>query len=392
MENHSFDDHLGMLGRGDGFRVDAQGVPLDANPDGKGGIVRAFRMPSTCQLERAPGQNWVASHTAWNNGRNDGFVKASGPVAMGYWDEADIPFYYALSRTFPLCDRYFCSVLAQTYPNRRFLVAGTASGIVSTSGAALSVPPPANGTIFDRLHAHGISWKNYYTDLPGTAVVLKTGTDYPNNLVKIDQFYADAASGSLPFLSFVDPNFDHGSEENSGDIRVGEAFVAKVVNAVMHSPAWPKTVLIWTYDEHGGYYDHVAPPPAIKPDGIKPGVDVPGITGAYDRYGFRVPTVIVSPYAKKDYVSHVVHDHTSILKLVETKWNLGALTYRDANADDLLDSLDLGAPPAFAEPPTLPAAGKQGTCAPGRPGGSIPPPSATVPASQSSSLRIGATA
>src|SRR5262245_47334304 len=392
MENHSYDDHLGMLDRGDGFRLDAAGRPLDANPDGNGSLLRAFHMPSTCQLERAPGQSWPQSHSAWNNGRNDGFVKASGPVAMAYWDENDIPFYYALARTFPLCDRYFCSTLSQTYPNRRFLMAGTAAGIVSTTAAGLSAPPPPNGTILDRLHAHGISFKNYYTDLPGTAVVLKTASDYPQSLVKIDEFYKDAASGSLPSLSYVDPNFDHGSEENDGDIRLGEAFVAKVVDAVMQSPAWPKTVLIWTYDEHGGYYDHVAPPPAIKPDNIKPGVDVPGITGAYDRYGFRVPTVIVSPFARKNYVSHLVHDHTSILKLIETKWNLGALTYRDANADDLLDSLDLQGPPAFADPPSLPAAGAQGTCAPGRPGGPIPPADATVPASQSSSLRIGATA
>src|SRR6476660_6787337 len=138
---------------------------------------------------------------------------------------------------FPLCDRYFCSALAQTYPNRRFLIAGTAAGIVSTSGAALNAPAPPNGTILDRLHAHDISWRNYYTDLPGTGVVLKTVSDYPKNLVHIEQFYEDAASGSLPFLSFVDPNFDHGSEENSGDIRVGEAFAAQAISAVLQSPA-----------------------------------------------------------------------------------------------------------------------------------------------------------
>ena len=117
-------------------------------------------------------------------------------------------------------------------------------------------------------------------------------------------------------------------------------------------------MLIYTYDEHGGYYDHVPPPPAVKPDNIPPGADEPGITGAYDRYGFRVPTVDRVAVREANYVSHQVHDHTSILKLIETKWNLGALTYRDANADDLLDSLDLVGPPAFAEPPTLPAPGQ----------------------------------
>jgi phospholipase C len=361
-------------------------------PDGR--LVQAFHMPSTCQLNSKPGQNWVASHTSYAGGRNDGFVKASGPVAMGYWDETDIPFYYGLARAFPLCDRYFCSTLAQTYPNRRFLIAGTASGIVTTNISNITKFEPPNGTIFDRLHAHGISWRDYSTDLPGVAVIAKTASSYGKNLSPIAQFHADAAAGTLPALSFVDPRFatDPGeSEENNDDISYGENFVAKVVNSVFNSPNWKNTVLIYTYDEHGGYYDHVPPPPALKPDNIPPGADSPGITGAYDRYGFRVPTVIVSPFAKKDYISHQVHDHTSILKLIETKWNLGALTYRDANASNLLDSLDLVGPPAFAEPPTLPAPHKTGTCTPGSPG-PIPTPGAVVPASRASSLRIGATA
>ena len=101
MENHSFDARFGMLGRGDGFKLDGSGKPLDANPMPNGKLLRAFHMPSTCQLRGAPGQNWVASHTSYGGGRNDGFVKASGPVAMGYWDETDIPFYYGLARSFP---------------------------------------------------------------------------------------------------------------------------------------------------------------------------------------------------------------------------------------------------------------------------------------------------
>jgi phospholipase C len=398
MENHSFDGRFGMLGRGDGFKLDGAGKPIDANPMADGRFVQAFHMPSTCQLNGAPGQNWVASHASFNNGRNDGFVKASGPVAMGYWDETDIPFYYGLARTFPLCDRYFCSTLAQTYPNRRFLIAGTASGVVSTSTSNLDKYAPANGTILDRLHAHGISWRNYATDLPGTYAILGNAKYGATNVSTIDRFYKDAAAGSLPSVSYVDPRFGGDnthpgeSEEDNDDISYGEHFVSRVVNAVLHSPNWKNTVLVYTYDEGGGYYDHVPPPPAIKPDNIPPGADVKGITGAYDRYGFRVPTVIVSPFAKRDYVSSQVHDHTSIMKLIETKWNLGALTYRDANASNLLDSLDLEGPPAFLEPPTLPAPGKEGLCTPGNAGGPIPPADAIVPASGASSLRIGATA
>jgi phospholipase C len=396
MENHSFDARFGMLGRGDGFELDGAGRPIDANPMPDGRLVRAFPMPSTCQLRALPGQDWVRSHTSFANGRNDGFVKASGPVSMGYWDGASIPFYYALARQFPLCDRYFCSTLAQTYPNRRFVIAGTASGVVSTDISNVTKFAPANGTIFDRLHAHGITWRDYASDLPGVAVIANTANTYGKNLAPIAQFHTDAAAGTLPSVSFVDPRFETDpaeSEENPDDISYGENFVAKVVNSVLHSPNWKSTVLVYTYDEHGGYYDHVAPPPAVKPDNIPPGIDVDKpIVGAYDRYGFRVPTVIVSPFAKRNYVSHQVHDHTSILKLIETKWNLGALTYRDANASNLLDSLDLEGPPAFADPPSLPAPHKAGLCKPGTPGGPIPPASAVVAKSQASSLRIGATA
>ena len=269
---------------------------------------------------------------------------------------------------------------------------------MTTDTSNLAKFPPANGTILDRLSAHGISWHDYATDLPGVDVILGNAAKFPKNITTIDNFYKDAAAGSLPSVSFVDPRFGGNaanpdeSEEDPDDIAYGENFVSRVVNAVFHSPNWKNTVLIYTYDEHGGYYDHVPPPAAIKPDNIPPGADKPGITGAYDRYGFRVPTVIVSPFAKRNYISSVVHDHTSILKLIETKWNLGALTYRDANADNLLDSLDLVGPPAFAEPPTLPAPGKLDTCTPGSAGGPIPPAGAIVAASRASSLRIGATA
>jgi phospholipase C len=142
---------------------------------------------------------------------------------------------------------------------------------------------------------------------------------------------------------------------------------------------WEKSMLIWTYDEHGGYFDHVPPPPAVTPDAVAPEITVPpDQPGRYDRYGFRVPMGMVSPYAKPDYVSHVVSDHTSILKLVETKWNLPALTRRDANASNLLDMIDLKAPPAFRHPPALPAAAnpslRAGCTVSGA--GVIPPPSA----------------
>ena len=375
MENHSFDNYLGTLGRGDGLELNRHGRPSAVNRDRDGRRVRAFRMPSTCQLDRLPSNAWNASHISLGaDGRNDGFVRGSGPVAMGYWTEDDVPFYHSLARTFPVCDRWFASCLAQTYPNRKFLMAGTASGQISTDLAEVGKAPPPNGTIFERLNAHGISWRNYATNLPQVALFPPVWTGNPSSVLAVDHFFADAAAGTLPSFSLVDPDFlGDGSEENNADVRVGEEFAQRVIRAVMEGPGWPRTMLIWTYDEGGGYYDHVPPPRVIAPDStlpmIDPSLDQPG---GYDQYGFRVPAVIVSPYARRRYVSSVVHDHTSVLKLVETKWNLPALTYRDANASNLLDSLDLDdARPNFLAPPLLAAAPGRSTCVEGSPG-SIP--------------------
>ena len=381
MENHSYDSYLGMLGRGDGFTLGSGRRPTHANADTNGDLVHSFAMPNACQTDHGPSQSWNASHRSFNAGRNDGFVRASGPVAMGYWTAETIPFYYSLAKTFPLCDRWFSSCLAQTYPNRRFLMAGTAYGNVSTDVKDIIAPEPANGTIFEQLNAHGISWRNYYTDLPTTGLFKSIVDNDRDKLVPIAQYYTDAAAGSLPGVCLVEPNFSHESEEDPQDIQTGEAFASRVVQAAMHGPGWDKTMLIWNYDEGGGYYDHVPPPRAIKPDDIPPQIQVPpDEPGAYDRYGFRVPAVIVSPFARRDYVSHVVHDHTSILKLIETKWNLPALTFRDANADNLLDALDLRARPAFRTPPTLAAPGlssNPSACLPGQ-AGVIPPPGAVT--------------
>ena len=381
MENHSFDNYLGMLPRrglraADGFDFDRTGNPTAINSTADGHQVRAFRMPSYCQQESEPRQDWNGTKIEVNGGQMDGFVRASGDVAMGYWDEDDIPFYYSLAKTFPLANRWFASAPCQTYPNRRFLQAATAYGLVSTTTPGPNDPPPPNGTIFDRLNTYGLSWTNYFTDLPQTAIIPATVKGNPTHYAPIGQFYADCAAGSLPAFSLVDPDFGIADvagglvpgqpvptvvraqgqdEENPQNIRYGEQFVAQVVNAVMSSPAWPSTLLLWVYDEHGGYYDHVPPPRAIAPDAIAPQLQPGDIPGGYDSYGLRVPAVVVSPWARRGHVSGVVHDHTSVLAFVERKWNLPALTYRDANAAPMLDFLDFRRP-AFLAPPTLAAA------------------------------------
>jgi phospholipase C len=413
-ENHSFDNYLGMLPvcgqpKADGFTFNKKEEPVNWNPlDGE----RMYVYPQSGAIgaQDTGSQNWNDSHVQMNGGAMDGFAR-TGPGSMGYYTQDDLPFYYSLANTFTLANRWFCSAPAQTYPNRRFYMAGTASGIVSTDTGNIGVYP-ANGTIWDRLSQHRIPWKNYFSDLPTTAVIFDTITRYPLNLARIEEFYVDAALGTLPAVSLVDsnmgalqgevptiigglpkpvPTFATGpdqilsttceSEENPEDVQLGEAFVSRIVQAVMSGPAWRRTLLIWLYDEHGGYYDHVAPPPAPLPDLTKPLIGPHDQPGGYNRYGMRVPAVVVSPYARRHDVTNVVHDHTSVLATISQQWNLPALTFRDANAISVMDFLDTSVM-SFAEPPTLAAAANPlPGLVQGYAGQPIPPaPAATIPA------------
>jgi len=378
MENHSFDNILGLIGRGDGFTIGPDGHPTATNPDGNGNLVHAFHMPTECQTNGV-GNDWKVTHEAYDGGSCQGFVTSTSAEAMGYFTKEDLPFTCGMASTFPIADRYFTSAMVQTDPNRRYLIAGTSLGLVDDK-----FPPglPPNGVIFEEFDKHGITWKDYYTSLPTLGVFLELLEDkaLSRGLAKIDQFYIDAAAGTLPSFCLVEPDYGHQSEENPQDIQFGDQFVGKVVDAVMSSPNWPTTMLIWTYDEHGGYYDHVPPPAAVPPDDVPPVLQPGDPPGGFDRYGFRVPSGVVSPFAKEDHVSHTVYDHTSILKTVEEKWNLPALTRRDANANSLFDMLDLHKKPAFLEPPSLPAPAdpttKAGCLSTGA--GTIPPPSAVT--------------
>ena len=427
MENHSYDNYLGTLGRGEGLAPGPDGAPAASNPRVDGSPVRAHPFHSTIGVERVPTQTWNVSHLQFNDGRNDGFVNsierfvpgADPSVPMGYWTERDLPFYHGLARTFPLADHWFCSCLGPTFPNRRFMIAGTANGLIDDLPWDL-VDYPAAGTIFDLLTRQDISWFNYHNVRPLGRVISRllgtrgltlarrfaslgrlfpalvhaergnksfTADLYPlglagcvRHLRTTRQFLAAADAGTLPGFCIVDPDYGDTSEENPQDIRNGEGFAAEIINRVMHGKGWADTLLIWTYDEHGGYYDHVPPPPAEPPDDVlgrdlvlswpswflallKPFLG-PALTElrntdagprTFDRLGFRVPAVIVSPYARPDHVTSTVYDHTSILKLIEQKWNLPALTRRDADAASPLDALDLEGPPAFLTPPDLPA-------------------------------------
>jgi phospholipase C len=380
MENHSFDNMLGMLGRGDGFPRNAKGKPMAACPDGKGNLVHAFHMPSDCQTDGV-GNDWNVAHGSYANGTNQGFVEASSGESMGYFLGSDMPFTWGLASTFPIADRWFCSLLGQTDPNRRYLISGTSLGLVSDSFPS-ALPP--NGTIFNSFNKYNISWRDYYSNVPSIGVYLPLlGQPAINeNIVKIDQFFTDAASGSLPQFSLLEPNYSVQSEENPQDVQYGDQFLSDVVNAVLTGPQWSKTLMIWNYDEWGGWYDHVPPPAAVTPDDVPPDLPPGSLPGTFARLGFRVPAGVISPYARKDFVSHTVYDHTSVLKTVEKKWNLPALTRRDANAADVFSMLDFKAKPHFLRPPVLPApanpVGSFGCLTTGP--GQIPPPSAVTPA------------
>lgn len=354
-ENHTYDNYFGMFERGDGFTLGPDGLPLNSNPDEAGNPVRAHHLSLPLNPPFGLSQTWDSSHLQWNGGAMDGFVRTThSHNPMGYLQESDLPWYYSVARTFGIGDRYFASCLAQTFPNRRFLQAATADGLVSTTLPSPFVKLPPSGIIWEQLDHHAIGWKNYFSELPEVALWPRNLLRYHSHLSPMDHFYRDCRGGTLPPVSLITTEFIVASEGETQDDQIGEAFSASVLDAVMAGPQWAHAMVIIVFDEGGGFYDHVPPPPAVPPDDVPPDIHVPpDQPGGYDRYGFRVPCLVASPYSKAGHVSSVVYDHTSILATIEHKWNLPALTRRDANANPLVDFLDLSSPPAFATPPKL---------------------------------------
>ena len=389
MENQSYDSVLGMLTkpgtnipRGDGlkWKGSPQNRPTNSNPTSlakNAPRLRSFPMPTTAQMDSYPWQTWDATFTQFlgsptatsipkkASDLNQGFVVSqSGPISMGYFTPEQLPFINSMAQTFPIADRWFASAPAQTYPNRMFMMAGTSLGLTTTTLPAQDFMPP-KGTIFQALDRHHIPWKNYHCGSIfgassliwlGQIVGPKASFVFGNGLAPIEDFFTDCANGTLPSVSMVDPNFDFSSGENSQDLQHADAFMHDVVNAVMSGPGWKDTMLVWTFDEHGGYYDHVPPVKLGRPDNSTPSSQLwdgnPTIP-SFDWSGMRVPSGVVSPYAKPNYVSSKIFDHTSILKLICQKWNLPPFTVRDKKANSPLDMIDLRKTPHFLTPPTL---------------------------------------
>jgi phospholipase C len=363
-ENRSFDHYFHRLSRS---KRGVEAVPKDAsNPDPLGGpAIPPTHDGRLCEVADL-NHSWNGTHRSWNGGAMDGFTAQnqnaadpSGARTMHYYTKRDIPFYYKLYTTFPTSDRHFSSVLGPTYPNRHYLLAATSFGHIRNDF-------PADGTqfsqrtIFETLDEAGISWKIYDAQIAFAFLYAYVRNERPDAVHPIADYYADAAAGTLPQVAFIDPIFlgDENTESDEhppANVQVGQAFVKSVVDALFASPNWPRSALFITYDEHGGFWDHVPPPPACAPDDIPPMLNPGDVVADFDRYGIRVPFVAVSPYAKRRYVSHTPTDQTSVLRFIETRFELPALTRRDANADPLLDLFDFSRP-SFPRPPRLPKA------------------------------------
>jgi len=323
-ENHAFDNYFGTY-------PGADGIPPNVTvPNGHGGVIAPHWLNSTW--------TWDVPHSreamlqSYNGGKNDGFAIAAeswipglGEVAMGYYDYHEVGAYWSLAENYTLADRYFQSMFGPTIPNRLYSFAGQAGGLTSNAIKLSGVDFP---TIFDQLEAHQISWKYYtsvgsnYTPLPEELPHIRASHRMVSKVVPLDQLLCDVASGNLPPVAYVDPEADLGiSEHPPGNVVAGAAWTVQTVRAIQASSAWPSTAILLTWDESGGFYDHV-PPPQVDEWG----------------YGFRVPMVIISPFAKRGWVNHQVMDHTSIVKFIADNWGLSYLTDREAKAGNLTTS------------------------------------------------------
>jgi len=356
-ENRSFDHYFGHL-HAKGLEQEPKSA---SNPNPLGGApIKAFHTKPTCEVSDLD-HSWNGTHRSWNGGAMDGFTAvnvdpkdANGSRTMGYHTAKELPLYYKLYKTFAIGDRYFSSLLSQTFPNRFYLLAGTSFGHIRND---IPTDPAefSQRSVFNLLDEAGITWKVYYSQIPFAYTFAYARVTRAANLVPVAQYFTDAQNGTLPQVSFVDPIFVgtrnvENDEHPPANVQVGQEFAGRVISALTTSPQWPHSALFVTYDEHGGFYDHVPPPPACIPDGIPPMLQSGDVPGAFDRYGVRVPAVVISPYARKRFVSHVVHDHTSILRFIETRFDMPALTRRDANADPMLEFFDFSKV-SFKRPP-----------------------------------------
>jgi phospholipase C len=351
-ENHTFDNYFGTYPGADGF-PEGLCIPVDPFDPTVVDCVEPFH------LGDQPIQDLDHSRRTFrlqfNEGRMDGFIHAldernqDGALALGYYDDSDLPYYWNLANEYVLFDRFFSSAAAGSFMNHVFWVS-------ASPGAGRDRPTldglPDMPTIFDRLEERGISWKYYiqkydpevnYKDLVEGAprppqvewvplLSMDRYLDDPDlfsRIADLDDYYDDLRGGTLPAVSFI--KIIGASEHPPGNLLAGQRATRVLIQALMQSDAWPHSAFILTYDDWGGWYDHV-PPPQVDEYG----------------YGFRVPTLLVSPYAPAGRVDSTTLDYTSILKFIELNWDLEPLTTRDALANSIGVGFDFSQPPRTA--------------------------------------------
>jgi phospholipase C len=367
MENRSFDHFLQDLPQEGWTDIDV--APSGATNPGIDGTPVPFTHGTGTQLCFADtNHTWDGTHQEINNGAMNGFAVAndgthedpmlgppgflSGARAMTYYTKTDLPFLYWAAQNFAIGDRYFASVPGPTFPNREYLYAGTSFGETTTSLSYL--PPNVTFTVLDLLDVKGVPWQAFTDGLLPTLDLFVSDPNFDSYATRVGtytQFTDAAAAGALAPVVFLDPDltaegYDGDDQHPPAVMQVGEAWLAGVLKSLLASPQWPHLAMFLLWDEHGGLYDHVPPPPACPPDSIQPILSTAGGTyGGFDQYGVRLPFVVLSPYAKPHYVSHNVFDHTSVLRFIEARFGLPAMTKRDANALAPWDLFDFSSPP-----------------------------------------------
>jgi phospholipase C len=384
-------------------------VPADCTIDSASPQVSSFQLTTQCVENPSPA--WNESHADWNRANplsatalldgyvwttahdsrnmNPRFYDTDGKRAMGYYDSTDLNYYYFMASEFATSDRWFSPVMSRTGPNREYLIAATSQGDAYPIGSDSHDQSLLTATtIFQELEAAGISWKIYVntkntscasSPTPQCLLTLSyvqnfqwghsIPTSYPQNLATMTQYSSDVQNGTLPQVAIIEPASaagldEHGSDSDQYpiDIQLGANYVSSLIDQLMKSPSWKDSAFILTFDEYGGFYDHVAPKPAVNPDGINPQdlmtddicTQGTGPTCDFTYTGYRVPVIVVSPYAKKHFVSHTVMDYTAILKFIETRFHLASLTKRDAAQKSMNEFFNFNAP-AWITPPAPPA-------------------------------------
>jgi phospholipase C len=375
-ENRSFDNYFGMLGQYKaslGLPNDIDGINLNATlPNTQGQPVHPFHYQTVCTENLSP--SWNESHVDVNGGLMDGFMRTStsvpstidptGTRAMGYYTQAELPYYYDLASRYATSDRWFSPLLSNTIPNRMYLFTATSFGNI------IPASPPSGGftqpTIFDRLDQAGVSWRYYYQDGPTSAFIQQFAT-YKRDAAKvvdISNFANDLKNeATLPSVIFIERAGSSGRDEHVGaNTQTGAAVGAGIINTFINSPSYAKSAFILTYDEEGGLYEHVLPAREVKPDNIAPMLRSGDKVSDFYQSGLRVPMIVISPWVKPSFVSHTTRDYTSILRLIEDTFKAQPLTLRDANADNMMEFFDFSAGPRLLTPPPLPTQPTNGVC------------------------------